>query len=111
MNNVMSIERTYRNKYWRPIKNIRFGSHVPSDRQVVSLANFIAKKIKVCPQATAREAMSLGLVELARIAGVDLGKAVMAEDGGTPENHSKPSYPADSKSQEKTVSNQAAAAV
>jgi hypothetical protein len=111
MNAVMNIKRTYRNKYWRPIKNIRFGSHVPSDRQVVSLTNFIAKKIKVCPQTTAREAMNLGLVELARIAGIDLGKVLLTDDSGDAGNHSEPSYPADLKSQEKSALKQTAAAV
>ena len=125
----MNIKRNNMNRYWRPTKNIRFGSSNPYDRQVIQIANALAKKIKVCPQATAREAMSLGLAELARIAGVDLGlaleggdrglpskaviggKVILTENAGAAEKHSESVYPATSESQEKNVSNQTAAAV
>jgi hypothetical protein len=103
----MNIKRTNVNRYWRPTQNLRISAGNSFDKQVLAMLNVVAKKIKVCPQATAREALNLGLVELARIANIDL-KALMAADGGTAGKHSEPVYPANPQSQEKSVSNQAA---
>jgi hypothetical protein len=103
MVNDMNIERTYRTKYWRPIRNLKFSDQNSYDIRLIKLNNFIAKKIKICPQVAAREAMNLGLVELARIAKVDLSNAevILTETDSTVEHGHDDSF-AQSKSQEKS---------
>jgi len=82
-----------------------------ADRWIIAAANKVALALDIFPQTIAREALRLGLVELARIAGVDLGKVVLTENAGTGEKHLELFYPANPQSQEKSVNNQAAAAV
>lgn len=99
----MDIKVNNLNRYWRPTRNIRFGANYSYDRPLINQINHVAKKLKVCPQTTAREALMRGLVVLAKEAKIDLSGVVLTDDVTTAEKHSESSYPQETKSQEKKV--------
>jgi hypothetical protein len=83
--------------------HLRFNIKLQRDKHVVTLANFVGKEIGVAPQTTAREAMSRGLMEIAKEANIDLSKVVLTETDGDAKEHSGTSYQTAKKSQEKKV--------
>jgi hypothetical protein len=81
--------------------HLRFNIKLHRDAHVVTLANFVGKEIGVAPQTTAREAMSRGLIEIAKEANIDLSKVILTANSSEAKEHSDTSYKRKSKSQEK----------